>query len=356
MVSGVFSIPLGAHGSSPESVVPHQNRAKLPLRQYIADAANSLVRVVADGQLLRSEWMNPVVLMGPSGTGKTTLAHQLFSTFERDQPAANTISTTAVDFCRSYASAVDADALADLRHKFRSVHCLLLDDLHHAATKPAGLTELTSTLQSLIEAQARTIITMRPPSPEQKPLPARLMSLISGGLVIPLAAPGREAREEILRQFALEHEVQLTSESLALLAEHLTGTVPLLRGIVLELAALQSELDGLDMATVKDFIANPSRSEPTLQFIAQRVGKFFKFKVADLRGPSRRQTLVLARGVAMFLSRKLTNKSLVQIGKQFGGRDHTTVLHACRTMESRLITDSELRQSVEELQDILQPT
>ena len=185
-------------------------------------------------------------------------------------------------------------------------------------------------------------------SPE---LSSTLRSRLTGGLVVPLAAAGFEARCEILRRLAHRRHLNLTAEAVELLAGEFRGTVPDLAGAVarLEMAA-RLQARPVNVADVRGLIRQRGQGPaPRVSDIAQVTARHFSLKLSDLRSPSRRQAVVKARGVAMYLARQMTGESLGEIGRYFGGRDHTTVLHGCRKTEGLLKSEPAIHQAVAQL-------
>jgi chromosomal replication initiator protein len=185
-------------------------------------------------------------------------------------------------------------------------------------------------------------------------LPA-LQSRLSAGLMIPLAPPGIEARLAILEQLAAVRNIPLPTPVARVLAEGLIGTAPELAGSLLQLAmSADLETSELDVETARRFIANRGGArQPTLHEIALATARHFSLRLSDLRSPVRRRALVVARGVAVYLARRLTDESLDQIGGYFGGRDHSTIMHSCHKTEELLVSDPAVREAIDQIQKIL---
>ncbi len=346
MTSGVFSIPLQAHGSASRPLFDGQESTGFPLRHFVADSSNPLLRLIADDassrRLLRH---NPLLFTGPSGTGKSTLARHLANQWSRDNSAVKTIVTTGADFARHYAVAVDTNATIDFEHKYRSVGLLLIDDLHELLDKPAAQLELLHMIDWLVERDRPVLLTMRTVGPDSKPLHPGLTSRVSSGLCVPLTEPGPAARREILSRIADAHELDLDEKTISLLVDQLSGTVAGLNNAVLQLAADRN--NRIDHNLARDFLDRQHQAkQPSIHEITRVVARQLSIKVSDIRGMRRTQSIVRARGVAMLLSRQLTNFTLEQIGKYFGGRDHTTVLHACKTTSALTQNDADIRETV----------
>jgi chromosomal replication initiator protein len=185
-------------------------------------------------------------------------------------------------------------------------------------------------------------------------LPA-LQSRLTAGLTIPLAPPGVAARLAILEQLAAMRKIPLPEAVARVLAEGLAGTAAELAGSLLQLAT-SAELQAvpLDVEAARRFVAKRNVTRrPTLHEIALATARHFSLRLGDLRSPVRRRALVVARGVAIYLARRLTSENLQQIGGYFGGRDHSTVMHSCRKTEELIVCDPSVHEAVERLQSSL---
>jgi chromosomal replication initiator protein len=327
---------------------------------------------------------NPLVLYGSSGTGKSHLARGLAAAWKarasRPQedianvPAEGQVGnlshnsprqvvyTTAVDFARELAEAIETQAVEEFRAKHRGATLLVVEDLGMLATrksdKLSAQEELVHTLDALVADGRWVIVTASAAPAELSGILPALKSRLMGGLTIPLAPPGPEARLAILRQLAVRGDLDLPESAARALAEGLCGTARDLAGSLLQLEMPTRLRPGrIDLPAARKYLAGRDRARrPTLHEIALRTAKHFSLRLAELRSPVRRRALVTARNVAVYLARRLTDESLQQIGSYFGGRDHTTVMHSCRRMEELIEGDPAIRQSVELLRRSLWKT
>ena len=355
LVSGVFSIPLDRQAAASRG--GDGACARLPLCQYIGDSNNLLVRSAIESLLQDPPVYNPVVLCGGTGTGKSLLAHGVAGRFRHQNKGARVVFTTGADFARDYALALQTDAIQDMRHKYRRANLLVIDDLHEIASKAKAQDELIRTLNSLLKRNRGVVATLRQSPLESAALLPGLASRLSGGLLVPLEPPGDAARRQILEQLAIARGASLTADVIDLIVSGVPGTsskpvtVPQLLAVLNRLDQCPptsgQEID--EQQVRRCLISRQPTVEPELRSIAKHVCKYFKVRLTDLRGPARQQRIVRSRGVAMLLARRLTGNSLEQIGRYFGNRDHTTVLHACRKTESIMESDPSIRQAVEEL-------
>lgn len=359
MVDGIIEIPIPgqplACGSGPNG--GRTRRDALP--HFLVGPENHLVataiRVVLDGPM--GEY-NPLVIHGPSGTGKSHLALGLAASWMEKYPHEAVVYTTAVDFARELTDALETHAINELRTRFHKCSLLVFEDLAELAGRQAAQQELVCTLSELLSLGKRVVATaVAPPAALSGLLPA-LRSRLAAGLTVELSRPGLDSRRAILQRLARSQDVALPESAARLLADGLPVTIPELFGAVVQLQAA-ADLNGevIDADAARRYLADRHASRcPSLREIGSATARHFCLKLSDLQGPSRRRTVVTARGVAVHLARHVAGKSLQHIGRYFGGRDHTTVMHACHKIECLLKTDPTVREAVEQLQKRWQPT
>jgi chromosomal replication initiator protein len=358
VVEGVISIPLHGSSTKPGSGSPRTADAPRALREFLVGPENALVPVVLESVLDGTPHAySPIVLFGPSGTGKSHLALGLVSLWKsrfRGRPA---VYATAVDFARSFGDAQETQSVEDFRARYRQAALLVLDDVHHLAPKPIAQRELIATLDAIHASGNRVVLTAST-APEQLVgfLPA-LQSRLLGGLAVPLALPSLPTRLAVLERFARHRRTDLPSEVARILAEKLRVPVSALLGAVVQLDT-EAQADGrtIDVESVRRFLSARNTNGPSLSDITALTARHFSVKVTELRSPSRSRAVVTARGVAMYLARTLTHKSLDQIGHYFDGRDHTTVSYGCTKTKDLLKSDPAIRTAVELLCDRLSPS
>ena len=358
VVQDVFSIPIEA----PEPSRASSKRTRPPLgvrlREYIGGQENILVRAVMDYPPKELARYHPLVLFGPSSTGKTLLVAGIASRWMRRRPTGRTLVVTGTEFARDYRNATQTDSLGDFRQKYRSCSLLVIDDLDGLGGRSSAQIELIHTLDSLTERRRWLIATLKQSPADAHGLLPRLASRLASGLTIPLQPPGLAARRLLLRRLAQLRGIELPGPVCDLVAEFLPQqaahlpTVPHLDAAVSRLAtfAKKEKKRCIDEDLARRWLVTQHDS-PNVELaqVVREVSKYFKLKAADLRGPTRLRCVVRARGVAMWLARALTDNSLAQVGRYFGNRDHTTVLHACRKTDALIQTDPAIRRAVDEL-------
>ncbi len=322
-------------------------------RSFLAGPENRLALAAVRAVLANKHpEYNPVVFYGPSGTGKSHLAHGLARACGgRRRRRDSLICTTAADFARALVDAIETQAMDDFRSRYRQASLLVVEDVSHLAGKEAAQRELLYTVDAMVAAGRWMVVTSRmAPGQMQEMLPG-LRYRLTAGLTVPLAPPGPDARLAILRELAAARGLDMPAAVIRILADGMNGTVPELLGALMELEMWeQMEASTVDTEAARRYLTQRDGAhQPALKRIALLTARSFSLKVADLRSSSRRRAVVTARGVAMYLARQLTHNSLQQIGRYFGGRDHTTVLHGCRQMERRLRTEPTIQETVEQL-------
>lgn len=353
MLDGIVEIPLSGQSIS---LAPHgaaEQPPALALCQFVAGPENALVPVAVQAvldPLAASYW--PLVLYGPSGSGKSHLALGLATAWKAQFSRQPVVVTTALDFARELADAIETKTTDDFGGRYRQAALLVLEDIQHLSGRDTAQEELIHVLDALADAQARVVVTSQVALGLLSGLLPALQSRLMQGLAVPLALPSREARVAILQRLAMDRGVSVPDAVLEVLAEGLDGGVPDMVGAFghLELAA-RSQRVPIDASLARQYLAQrTTERQPSLRDIALLTARHFSLKLADLRSSSRRRAVVTARGVAMYLARTLTANSLDEIGRYFGGRDHTTVAHGCRKTEELLATEPAIRMAVEQLQ------
>jgi len=329
------------------------------MRPFVAGKENRLAAaaVLASLDPARLPY-NPLVFCGAPGLGKTHLLSGLVAEYQSQLPAAQVVHVVAVDFAREYAEAIDVRSLDEFRPRFREVRLLAMEDLHLIAGKTAAQEELARTIDAVRDAGGLVAVSMRhSPADTQGILPA-LAARLDAGLVVMLALPDEQARRELLDDLAAERGIQLSSEARHLLARQIDATPRELEATMVQLSVIEQEQVLAADCIISESLVRTlldSRAEATplaIDSLARASAKYFAERLDAVRGPSRRRGLALARSVGMYLARRWSGLSLSEIGRYYGGRDHTTVLHACNRIENELAHDRPLVEATHEIRKL----
>ncbi len=302
---------------------------------------------------------SPLLIYGPSGSGKTSIALTLATRWSNEFPDCNLTITSGGDFSRAYLRAIESDDMERFRQLHRNCDLLVFDNVHELASKPAAQDEFIANLSYLVTEEKCVIVTASDLPPLTPNLKTPLSSRLSGGYSFRLQLPGVEARQEILSLLAVQASFRLSGRDVDAIASQLPdGTTALqLRGILASWAHQERMEPNSTEESSERFISQLIDAQtprlPTINEIGKLVAKELNVTLESLKGPTRKSSVVRARGLAMYLMRKLTDTSFQSIGKFFGGRDHTTVMHACKKTEDDLAQDHELTRSVNQIQERL---
>ena len=358
LVDGITYIPLSGRVPNNQKSGAADARAgrsaySTALPSFFAGPENRLVEVAVRSVLFGSAGHNPLVFYGPTGTGKSHLARGLAAQWKTlpGPQRSRVIFITAADFARKLADAIETQATDDFRAWYKKAGLLVIDDLGELSEKRAAQEELIHVIDALVPLGRRVVITAPSAPGEMAKITPMLQSRLTGGLTVPLCSPGPVARRAVLRELAIARGIELPETVTRILADGLCATVPELRSALLRLEASTELVGGrIDAQAARDYLTERNGSgQPSLRDIAVASARHFSLKLSELRSSSRCRPVVTARGVAMYLSRLLTQHSLGNIGDYFGGRDHSTVMHGCRRTEQLVKSDPTIREAVEQL-------
>ena len=298
---------------------------------------------------------NPLFLSGGVGLGKTHLLHAIAHYALEENPRLKVAYLSSEKFTNKYIDAIQNNELAKFRRTYRKTDILLIDDIQFLAGKERIQEEFFHTFNALHEGHKQIVMTCDRPANEIKDLEKRLVSRFEWGLVTDMQPPNYETRLAILRKKAASIDVQVPEDVVALLAKRIRSNIRRLEGALIRVSSYQS-LIGKPMSPsaveglLKDLFHEEGRTIISIDQIQKRVAEHYDIRLADMTSRRRPENIAFPRQVAMYLSRELTGKSLNSIGEAFGGRDHGTVLHACRLVRDRMEVDTDVRQAVRYLQ------
>lgn len=318
--------------------------------------ANAACSAVAEQ---RGMTYNPLFIHGGSGMGKTHLMQAIGNEKLRRDPSAKVVYLTCEKFTNEFIDAVRKGDLSKFRNRYRKVDMLLIDDIQFLAGKERSQEEFFHTFNTLLDLQSQVVLVSDRPACEIKNLEPRLISRFECGLTVEIECPKMETRMAILQRKMDEWDVDLNKELIEFLAKRIRTNIRRLEGGLVRLATYASL--GADSVSIeraetllKDILREEGARQVTITAIQKAVSDHFDVKVSDITGRRRPANIAFARQIAMYLSRKLTRCSLMEIGEAFGGRDHGTVIHACKKIEKQTDKEMQVRNTVEMLDSILQ--
>ncbi|MDD5019671.1 MAG: chromosomal replication initiator protein DnaA [Candidatus Omnitrophica bacterium] len=301
---------------------------------------------------------NPLFIYSRVGLGKTHLMQAICHRIRHNNPATRFYYTTSEKFTTELIGAIQHRSTAAFREKFRTVDVLLIDDIHFIANKEATQEEFFHTFNALYDNHKQIIISSDRPPKEIQKLEERLVSRFSWGLVTDIQPPDLETRIAILKKKIENESVDIPDEVIHLIAEIIKSNIRELEGALVKVIAyslLEEKRITLDMAknVLKDLLKEASR-QISVEDIQRAVADYYKISQEELRSKKRVKNVVVPRQVAMYLSRELTCMSLPEIGAAFGGKDHTTVLHAFKKILRESVTDPGIKSAIEQLKNDFQ--
>lgn len=297
---------------------------------------------------------NPLFLYGGVGLGKTHLMQAIGHSVLGRYPNSRVVYVSAETFTNDLINAIRDTKTVEFRQRYRNVDVLLIDDIQFIAGKESSQEEFFHTFDSLHQANKQIVISSDRPPRELSTLEERLRTRFEWGLITDIQPPDLETRVAILRKKASVEALTIPDEVLLYIATQIETNIRELEGALIRVVAYASihrrSID-LPLATeaLKDVLPS-SRARPiTIQLIQEVVANFYGIRVEDFKIQKRTRTIAFPRQIAMYLSRELTDSSLPKIGDEFGGRDHTTVLHACEKVAEDLKNDPRLQATINEL-------
>jgi chromosomal replication initiator protein len=296
---------------------------------------------------------NPLFIHGDVGLGKTHLLQAICLKIKQDRPDAVLHYVSCDGFINDFMTAVETGQMSGFRHRFRDVDVLVIDDIHFLTKRDRTQEEFFHTFNTLYQSRKQIVVSCDRPPEEIPDLEERLVSRFNWGLVTKIEPPCYETRVAILKSKARMRKLNLPDDVACHIAAKIDANIRELEGAIVKLqihAAVEKRDIDLDLArsALGDTAPRVSR-RPSIDAIINVVTDFYNVKRTDLLGKRRHKSISLPRQVCMFLARKQTQHSLEEIGAHFGGRDHTTVMHAVRTIESKQVGDEVFASVIQNL-------
>ncbi|VAX37473.1 Chromosomal replication initiator protein DnaA [hydrothermal vent metagenome] len=300
---------------------------------------------------------NPLFIYGQVGLGKTHLLQSITHKIHQIHPTSKICYMSSEQFTNELIEAIRHRSTDKFRKKYRQIDVLLIDDIQFIAGKESTQEEFFHTFNNLHNSHKQIIITSDRPPKEISNLEERLISRFAWGLITDIQPPDFETRAAILRK-KMEHEpTKVPDDVIYFIAEQIKTNIRELEGALIRVSAyslLEDKPITLDLAKIilKDMVRETVKTI-SVEMVQEEASTFFHVPLEDLKSRKRYKNIVLAKQTAMYLTRKLTTLSLPEIGKAFGGKDHTTVLHACKKMEKEILNNQDIQKKIQEVERIL---
>lgn len=302
---------------------------------------------------------NPLLIYGPSGLGKTHLLHAIAIQMLRNNPQARICYLSAESFVNEFIESVKNKSTNHFHSRYRSsFDAFLIDDIQYIGGKEKSEEEFFHTFNHLFGTHNQVVLTSDKPPKELHNLEERLITRLQQGLVVDVKPPDLETRIAILKAKAEAEDLYVPDEVCLMIAGHIRNNVRELEGALVRLSA-EASINGteitLDMAreALSDMLNENKNNNLSIESINKCVCQYFKISLAELNSKSRERKYSEPRQIAMFLSRKYTKKTLPEIAMAFGGKDHSTVIHAIKKIEKELHSSPTLKKYVEDIQQML---
>ena len=302
---------------------------------------------------------NPLFVYGGVGLGKTHLMQAIGQYVCAKKKNAKVMYLSSELFINEFIDAIQHNTLVRFRKRYRQADLLLIDDIQFLGGKERSQEEFFHTFNTLFDGHKQIVLSSDRPASEIANLEHRLVSRFEWGLTAELQPPDVETRTAILRKKARSLQIKLADEIFDFIAKRIRTNVRRLEGALMRVASFAS-LSGKELTNeviehlLKDILNEEARHAVTIEQIQRRVAEHFDVRIADMTSKRRPANIAFPRQIAMYLARELTKASLNEIGDAFGGRDHGTVLHACKLVKKRMIEQDNIRQTVSFIDSSLQ--
>jgi chromosomal replication initiator protein len=335
-----------------------QLNSRYTFENFVIGNGNQFARAAALAVAERpSRAYNPLFLYGGVGMGKTHLMHAIGHEVKRRQPTSSICYVSAEKFTNEMITSLRNDRMSSFRDRFRSVDVLLVDDIQFIAQKERTQEEFFHTFNALHESMRQIVIASDRPPKELAEIEDRLRSRFEWGLIADIQPPDLETKVAILQKKAESEQVVLPTDVALFIASNVRTNVRELEGALVRLIAW-CQLNRMDITLaatqqcLKQFIDMQVR-KITIEAIQRAVAEQFGMKVADLKQKNNSRNVVVPRQIAMFLAKQMTEASLPEIGRQFGNKHHTTVMHSIGKIDEQRRTDKDLHRMLNKLQELL---
>jgi chromosomal replication initiator protein len=333
--------------------------ARYTFSNFIVGSANRLAHAASLSVAERpGHAYNPLFLYGGVGLGKTHLMHAIGNAVVAKFPRKRVVYATSEKFTNEFITSIQQGRIDEFRARYRRIDLLLIDDIQFIADKERTQEEFFHTFNTIHEDGKQIVLSSDRPPKAILTLEERLRSRFEWGLIADLTAPDLETRIAILRAKAEEQGTPITSDVVEFVARKIVSNIRELEGALNRIVAYASmgampiSIE-LAQAVLSNVLYNPKKRQVTPERIAQAVSDYYGVGMEQLRGQKREKSIVVPRQIAMFLMREETDVSLLRIGAELGGRDHSTVLHACDKINREMQVNDEMRREVAAVREMI---
>ncbi|MBN2056718.1 chromosomal replication initiator protein DnaA [bacterium] len=318
---------------------------------FVVGSSNQFAHAACEAVAHRpAKAYNPLFIYGGVGLGKTHLMHAIGHHLLNSNGTAKVLYVSSEEFTNEVITGIREDAMPEIRRKYREIDILLVDDIQFIAGKESTQEEFFHTYNALYENGKQIIISSDTYPKDLANIEERLRSRFEWGLIADIQPPTLETKIAILQKKAMYRKIELPNDVLLFIAQRIKSNIRELEGSLIRLSAYASVAQvpiTLDYArhVLKDLLPMEKR-EITIELIQKEVAKYFDLKVSVMRSKSRTKDVARPRQIAMYLCRELTDKSLPEIGAKFGGKDHSTVIYACKKIEAEAHRDPMLDKTI----------
>jgi chromosomal replication initiator protein len=333
--------------------------ARYTFRTFIVGSANRLAHAASLSVAERpGQAYNPLFLYGGVGLGKTHLMHAIGNAVAARFPRKRVVYATSEKFTNEFITSIQQGRIDDFRARYRRIDVLLIDDIQFIADKERTQEEFFHTFNAIHEDGKQIVLSSDRPPKQIVTLEERLRSRFEWGLIADLTAPDLETRIAILRTKSEEQGVRVDSEALEFIARKVVSNIRELEGAlnrIVAYASMQGMPIGVELAqaVLSNVLYSPRKRAVTPERIATAVADYYDVELEALRGQKRDRAIVVPRQIAMYLMREETDVSLLRIGAELGGRDHSTVLHACKKIDQEAARNEELRRELAAVREVI---
>ena len=337
---------------------PHLN-PKYTFENFVVGSGNRFAHAAALAVAENpAEAYNPLFIYGGVGLGKTHLMQAIGHFIHQNDPGRKILYMTSESFTNELISAIQLKKTFEFREKIRKVDVLMVDDIQFIAGRESTQQEFFNTFNELHNDNKQIILTSDKPPKDIQRLEERLCSRFEWGLVADIQRPDIDTRVAILREKTIQEGISVPDDVLQLIAGKIDSNIRELEGCLTRLVAFSSLVKQpitteLCEQALKEIFDPRRPKQVTAELVMQTVSDYYGLTLNDLIGPTRKREITVPRQIAMYLTREMTGMSLPQIGSVFGGRDHTTVMHSCKTVEAGTAGDSNLSMVVDDIKRLV---